>query len=252
MNAEVLTLSPALPRGPVKSAWALSIAIHGLALAVPVGLALRDPAPAPALQVRMAVPQTAAAVQPDSPAPKKPVAEHRPAEPSVPTSRAPTIVAEAAEPAPAPAVRVEAPSAPVRSAEAAPKEVAAERSERPPVAPVATAPAAATTHVPPRFDAAYLDNPPPAYPLIARRRGEQGTVIVSVDVGTDGRPQHCALHRSSGFPALDEAALKTIRTWRFVPARRGEQTVAETVLVPMPFRLTEAADAGRETIARSS
>ena len=38
----------------------------------------------------------------------------------------------------------------------------------------------------PRFNAAYLNNPPPAYPLAARRRGIEGRVLVRAEVQADG------------------------------------------------------------------
>jgi protein TonB len=42
---------------------------------------------------------------------------------------------------------------------------------------------------------------------------------------------------SSGHPRLDEAARRAVQTWRFVPAKRGEEPVAAWVLVPVSFRL---------------
>jgi outer membrane biosynthesis protein TonB len=53
----------------------------------------------------------------------------------------------------------------------------------PPAAPAA---AARESVVAPDFRAAYLNNPPPAYPRIARRNGEQGTVMLRVHVNLDG------------------------------------------------------------------
>ncbi|WP_424672255.1 energy transducer TonB [Candidatus Binatus sp.] len=87
----------------------------------------------------------------------------------------------------------------------------------------------------------YARNPPPAYPVIARRRAEQGTVTVSVLVGADGSVERAEVADSSGFDALDDAALETVRSrWRFVPARHGGIAVESWVLVPIRFALTEA------------
>jgi protein TonB len=43
--------------------------------------------------------------------------------------------------------------------------------------------------LPPRFDAAYLNNPKPSYPPLARRLGEEGRVTLRVHVTPDGLPQ---------------------------------------------------------------
>lgn len=105
-----------------------------------------------------------------------------------------------------------------------------------PPAPVAVAPAAAP-YVAPRFDAAYLENPAPAYPSIARRQREEGRVLLRVRVGTDGRAESVEVATSSGHERLDRAALDAVRRWRFVPARRGDEAIAAFVNVPISFAL---------------
>jgi len=87
----------------------------------------------------------------------------------------------------------------------------------------------------------YASNPRPAYPAIARRRGQQGTVTVRVLVGADGSVERAEVADSSGFDALDDAALETVRSrWRFVPARHDGLAVESWVLVPIRFALLEA------------
>lgn len=88
-----------------------------------------------------------------------------------------------------------------------------------------------------RYDAAYLHNPAPAYPIMSRRRREQGTVQLQVWVSAEGRAIKVALLHSSGFERLDAAAVDTVRQWRFVPARRGEVAMASSVVVPIVFAL---------------
>lgn len=105
-----------------------------------------------------------------------------------------------------------------------------------PAAPVAAAPAPAPL-VPPRFDAAYLDNPPPAYPAMARRLREEGRVLLRVLVTADGRAGSIEVATSSGSERLDQAALDAVRRWRFVPAKRGDAAVAAHVIVPISFAL---------------
>lgn len=89
----------------------------------------------------------------------------------------------------------------------------------------------------PRYNAAYLSNPPPSYPLSARRRGIEGTVLVRAEVAAGGECLRAELKKSSGAEVLDQAALEAVRKWRFVPARRGSQAVAAWVEVPITFKL---------------
>lgn len=89
----------------------------------------------------------------------------------------------------------------------------------------------------PQFEAAYLNNPRPAYPAMSRRLGEEGRVEVEVQVQPDGLPSKVSLRRSSGFSRLDDAALEAIKRWKFIPAKRNGEAVAASVIVPMPFIL---------------
>ncbi len=83
----------------------------------------------------------------------------------------------------------------------------------------------------------YADNPPPAYPRLARRRGWQGEVLLQVRVGSSGKVLTARVERSTGYPVLDRAALEAVRDWRFRPARRGLLPVESEVRVPVRFRL---------------
>ena len=110
-----------------------------------------------------------------------------------------------------------------------------------PPTPAAATPAreAPVAVVPPRFDAAYLSNPAPTYPSASKRMGEEGRVLLRVQVGADGRPTDVSIAKSSGFSRLDDIARETVlRSWRFVPARQGEQAVAGAVRVPIDFTLS--------------
>ena len=89
----------------------------------------------------------------------------------------------------------------------------------------------------PDRDALPLSQPAPAYPAAAQRAGEQGTVLLQVEVGADGRPDDVSLARRSGSRDLDRAALEAVRGWTFEPATRNGEPVASTVQVPVEFRL---------------
>lgn len=88
-----------------------------------------------------------------------------------------------------------------------------------------------------RADVAALNNPKPAYPLAARRRGMQGRVLLAAHVRMDGVCAEVHLKQSSGYALLDESALEAVRHWRFLPAQRGGVAIDSWVEVPVNFRL---------------
>jgi protein TonB len=88
-----------------------------------------------------------------------------------------------------------------------------------------------------RFDADYLHNPKPVYPALSRRQSEEGKVLLKVRVSAQGNALEVAISRSSGFPRLDSAAIDAVTHWRFVPAKRGDETVDSSVIVPITFAL---------------
>jgi len=89
----------------------------------------------------------------------------------------------------------------------------------------------------PSFNAAYLNNPAPKYPSVSRRLGEQGLVLLRVQVTADGAAESVELQTGSGSSRLDQAALEAVKKWQFIPAKRGEQSVSASVVVPIRFSL---------------
>lgn len=154
------------------------------------------------------------------------LAPSAPAPQPVPVKREPLPKAQPS-PAPLPVAKAPAPAAETTAATAAPA----------PPAPPSPQPAAEMAIEPPRYNAAYLSNPPPAYPLAARRRGIEGTVVLRVEVSADGRAARIEIKKSSNSEILDQAALAAVRSWRFVPAKRGAQTIIAWVDVPITFKL---------------
>lgn len=106
-----------------------------------------------------------------------------------------------------------------------------------PSPPAPAQPASEPVIDPPRYNAAYLSNPPPVYPLAARRRGVEGTVLVRAEISAGGECQRAELKKTSGHEMLDNAALEAVKKWRFVPAKRGSQAVIAWVEVPITFKL---------------
>lgn len=209
-----------------------SIALHvWLLIMLPSWNAARESLPP--LIVELAKQESAPEIEPPKPLPLQPRHDVRKPEPikPVPQPRTPQTVAEEKNltspvlTAPPEAVT---PSTPVIAAEsrASPPDIA--RTQPAPV----TAPA-----VQPRVDPSYLHHPEPAYPLVALRRGETGTVYVLVRVTPDGRAASVTMNKSSGSSVLDEAATRAVRGWRFSPARQGTQAVEGEVIVPVVFKL---------------
>ena len=98
-------------------------------------------------------------------------------------------------------------------------------------------PSTSTAAIVPAHDAAYLNNPRPAYPAMSRRLGEEGRVMLQVHITADGTPSKVTIHKSSGFQRLDDSALEAVKRWKFVPARRGGEAIATDAIVPIPFVL---------------
>ena len=110
-------------------------------------------------------------------------------------------------------------------------------------APIETKPAPVAPPAEPvsqaRFDADYLKNPAPAYPPLSRRMGEEGKVVLRVSVNAQGSADSVEIRTSSGSQRLDESAQKTVRNWKFIPAKRGDSAVQSWVLVPIIFKLEQ-------------
>lgn len=108
--------------------------------------------------------------------------------------------------------------------------------QAPTLAPVEPAPAASGEGV----QLQYRTAPPPSYPIAAIRAGEQGTVLLRVQVDAAGKPSNVVIERSSGSRALDSAARQQVlRHWRFVPAQVDGQAVPAVGLVPVSFSLPD-------------
>ncbi len=78
--------------------------------------------------------------------------------------------------------------------------------------------------------------PDPEFSEEARKAKFQGTVVLFVVVGTDGRAHDVRVIRSLGM-GLDEKALEVIGQWRFEPGRKDGNPVAVQVNVEVSFRL---------------
>ena len=81
----------------------------------------------------------------------------------------------------------------------------------------------------------------PPYPPVEIRLGNQGTVLLRLLIGTDGKVLDAQILRSSGFARLDAAAQAwVISHWRYQPAIRGGAAVQGAVDVAVKFDLKNA------------
>ncbi|MDC7708120.1 energy transducer TonB [Vogesella indigofera] len=82
-------------------------------------------------------------------------------------------------------------------------------------------------------------SPKPPYPALSRELGEEGVVLLRISVGVGGEFEQVQLLRSSGFVRLDRAARDGVRSWRFDAAWQAGQPVADSIDIPVRFRLDE-------------
>lgn len=190
---------------PLQLGMEQTVTVDLLALAPPAGEQVQQPAPEP-----LAAQPEPEPLKPDEMAERHKVVKRLPVRKSQPPKLKQPV--EQAPAVPAPAASAAVPSS----------------------APPAPAPVTAA-----RYDAAYLNNPAPGYPPLSRRLGEQGKVLLRVQVSAEGKPLAVEVKKSSGFARLDEAASKAAAKWRFVPARQGDAAVVSWVEVPIQFSLQE-------------
>lgn len=84
---------------------------------------------------------------------------------------------------------------------------------------------------------APFDNPPPQYPADARQAGISGTTLLRVSVRSDGGVDYVEVVASSGHKSLDNAAVESVRRWRFTPGLRGGRPAPFALRLPIEFRL---------------
>ncbi|MCL7489140.1 MAG: energy transducer TonB [Desulfobulbaceae bacterium] len=222
-------------------ALALSMAIHGAALMWTSGLQ-QNPAAVPARK-KITFELTARPVA--APASERKIVEPRELEKKDPVQQP---AEERLEPPPAVRpVRPKPEPAPAADPEVSPPPREETVRERPKAAPlpevreeasVSSATADAEDNpVVVEARPLYRQNPPPPYPGKARHRRLEGTVILEVQVSSEGSVDDLRIKESSGHRILDQAAMSSVRKWVFEPGRRNGLRIAMTVLVPVRFAL---------------
>lgn len=91
--------------------------------------------------------------------------------------------------------------------------------------------------IPPVTHASFLNNPPPPYPKQSRRLGEQGRVVLAVEIDINGVASQAMISISSGYPRLDRTALETVLKWRFIAGKSDGMPKKMWVHIPINFIL---------------
>lgn len=88
-----------------------------------------------------------------------------------------------------------------------------------------------------QVDARSTQNHPPVYPKLSKRLKEEGTVMLSLLISSQGRIDEISIHESSGYSRLDKAALSAATKWRYEPATVNGMAIAQHYLMPIEFKL---------------
>jgi protein TonB len=75
------------------------------------------------------------------------------------------------------------------------------------------------------------------YPPLSQRLGEEGTVLLALEVAADGSIADAQVRSSSGYPRLDNAALSAVRKAHFKPATINGTPIASKVRLPIRYEL---------------
>jgi periplasmic protein TonB len=81
-----------------------------------------------------------------------------------------------------------------------------------------------------------LSTPDPQYTDQARKAKVEGTCVLAMIVGPDGKPHDIRVQRGIGM-GLDEKAIEAVQQWRFDPATKDGRPVAVQISVEVSFKL---------------
>ena len=205
---------------------ACSLALQGVFLAVLISMGVvAVQTKHEALTVLDIRPQSRPAAAPAQPAPQRP--EVKPV--IQPQPRTDVV-------APPPKIDIQPVSQPVSAAVEAPPAPAAAPAPKAAAAPASAGSGPVSVA---NLNTNLMSGAPPSYPMGSRRKREQGTVVLRLVISPEGRVTDISVSRSSGFEALDDAALAAVRKWRWSPKMMDGRAVAITGLVMIPFVLKD-------------
>jgi periplasmic protein TonB len=97
-------------------------------------------------------------------------------------------------------------------------------------------PTPSTVHLPSKLVEGFLIyKNVPAYPIIAKTAGIQGTVVLQATISKTGTIEN--LRVIAGSPMLQQAAIDAVKTWRYRPYLLNDQAVEVETTVSVIFKL---------------
>ena len=88
-----------------------------------------------------------------------------------------------------------------------------------------------------KYKIGTIKNPHPEYPMIARKKGWQGRLLLNVRVSKNGDVININVVKTSGFEILDKTSVETIKGWKFIPARIEGKNIEDNLNIPVSFKL---------------
>jgi len=89
------------------------------------------------------------------------------------------------------------------------------------------------------FKPEVLSLPEPEYPILSRKRGEEGRVIIEIEISAKGKVLRAEIVKSSSYPRLDRAALEAVKIAVFNPASEFGIPVESELKVAYRFQLRQ-------------
>lgn len=80
----------------------------------------------------------------------------------------------------------------------------------------------------------FLHRELPIYPMIARRLGKEGEVVLRLTLDERGNPLNVEVVKNAGY-GFTEAAIEAVKRSTFLPAKRDGRTIASRAILPIRF-----------------
>jgi len=86
-------------------------------------------------------------------------------------------------------------------------------------------------------DILFDRQPKPRYPMVSRKLGEEGTVLVKGCIEENGSIRNVEIINGSGHARLDAEAIETVRRWTFSGSDQKRKKIISCYRIPIQFVL---------------
>jgi protein TonB len=86
-------------------------------------------------------------------------------------------------------------------------------------------------------DIIFDRQPKPRYPMVSRKLGEEGTVIVKGCIEENGSIKNIEIINGSGYKRLDAEAIEAVRQWTFSGGNQKSKKIISCYRIPIQFVL---------------